>query len=114
MLWTMQINEIRVFRVFRCSRTRQGINEAFVFASLGVLVGLNDKNVFISFFSRIYAFYQALAFQTICRRPFLFILYFFISEAVFFLLVFLHELPRIGHKFFFTRIATNEPLIFTT
>ena len=45
----MQINEIRVFRVFRCSRTRQGINEAFVFASLGVLVGLNDKSVFISF-----------------------------------------------------------------
>ena len=112
MLWTMQINEIRAFRVFRCSRARQVI--AFVFASLGVLVGLNDKNVFISFFSRLQAFYQALAFQTICRRPFLFILYFFISEAVFFLLVFLHELPRIGHKFFFTRIATNEPLIFTT
>ena len=59
------------------------------------------KNVFISFFSHLQAFYQASRFRLLACKIFLFLLFLFISVlAVFFFLFFQHELPRMSHEFF--------------
>jgi len=70
-------------------------------SSLAMQVGLNDKNVFPPFFPSIYAFYQASRFRLLAYEIFLFFLSFLLALArFFFLLVFQHKLPRIGHEFY--------------
>ena len=46
------------------------------------------QECFYSFFFRIYALYQALAFQIICRQPFLFVFFILLALARFFFFFF--------------------------
>ena len=58
-------------------------------SSLAMLVGLNDKNVFIFFCSRLQAFYQASRFRPFACKIFLFFLSFLLALARFFFFLFL-------------------------
>ena len=81
----------------------------FVFTSLGVQVGLNDKNVFIFFCSRLQAFYQALAFQIICLWNLFILFILFISVQRFFFLFLTRARP---FRFACQRITINWTRIF--